>query len=52
MDSRIEVILESILQEQQRTNQILMMLVEAMAEDQENPDAEPVLYMDGSSVDG
>lgn len=52
MDSRIESILESILQEQQRTNQILMMLVEAMAEDQENPGADPVRYMDGRPVDG
>lgn len=45
-------LLSKILQEQQKTNELLAALVEALAEDGGDPDAEPARYMDGSPVRG
>ena len=42
-------VFESILEEQQKTNQLLLMLIQALAEEQ-NDMQEPITYMDGSSV--
>lgn len=46
---RTEVLM-AILQEQRQTNQLLLMLIEAMGEDDSDTDAEPRAYMDGSPV--
>lgn len=51
MSEQAESLLAELLTEQRQTNQLLMMLIEAMAEDQENPDAEPRVYMDGSRIE-
>ena len=42
--------LSLILQEQRKTNELLVMLIEAMAEADGDMDAEPTHYMDGSPV--
>ena len=47
----MEELLSQMLQEQRKTNELLMLLVEAMAEeDEEDPDSEPMRYMDGTPV--
>ena len=43
-------LLSKILQEQQKTNELLAALVDALAEDGGDPDAAPARYMDGSPV--
>lgn len=45
-------LLQLILQEQRKTNQLLLMLIEAMGEEDADPDDEPVTYMDGTPVVG
>lgn len=42
--------LNRLLEEQVQTNQLLMMLIEAMGEEDADPDDEPVTYMDGTPV--
>ncbi|MFC0710701.1 hypothetical protein [Azorhizophilus paspali] len=42
--------MEQLLLEQRRTNQLLLMLIEALGESESDPDAEPVHYLDGSSI--
>jgi len=49
MTERVESLLTQILEEQRKTNQLLMMLVEALSEETEQ-DEEPRTYMDGSRV--
>lgn len=39
-----------MLEEQRKTSQLLLMLIEAMGEEDSDPDDEPVTYMDGSPV--
>lgn len=41
--------LNRLLEEQRKTNQLLVLLIEAMVQE-DNPDAEPLTYMDGSPV--
>ena len=36
-----------MLEEQRKTNQLLLLLIDAMSED-DDPDAEPLTYMDGT----
>ncbi|MCY1375551.1 hypothetical protein D9M69_629750 [compost metagenome] len=43
-------LLESIVVEQQKTNSLLAALVEALAEEGQDPDAPPARYLDGSKV--
>lgn len=45
-----EQLLERILAEQRKTNQILLMLVEALAEEEEREAQEPEVYLDGTAV--
>lgn len=45
----MESLLTQLLEEQRKTNQLLLMLVEALAEESEH-DEEPITYMDGSMV--
>lgn len=46
----MESLLTQLLEEQRKTNQLLLMLIEAMAQGDADPDAEPVTYMDGTKV--
>lgn len=39
-----------MLEEQRKTSQLLLMLIEAMGEEDSDPDADPQTYMDGSPV--
>ena len=48
----MESLLKQMLLEQQRTNQLLLMLIEALGESESDSDAEPVRYLDGSSIHG
>ena len=45
----MESLLTQILEEQRKTNQLLLMLVEALSEETEHDD-EPSTYMDGTKV--
>jgi hypothetical protein len=45
-------IMSQMLIEQQKTNELLAALVDALAEDGGDPDAEPARYMDGTPVRG
>jgi hypothetical protein len=44
----MESLLVQMLEEQRKTNELLLMLIEAMGQDEIDPDAEPLTYMDGS----
>lgn len=46
----VESLLAQILEEQRKTNQLLLMLIEAMGQDEGEPDQVPVTYLDGSLV--
>lgn len=48
MTERVESLLTHLLEEQRKTNQLLMMLVEALAQEDAEPDVVPVAYLDGS----
>lgn len=50
MTGRVESLLVQILEEQRKTNQMLLMLIEAMGRDEGEPDPVPVTYLDGSLV--
>lgn len=50
MKDRVELLLEDILVEQRKANQLLLMLIEALGEEEADPDAEPQTYMDGTPV--
>lgn len=41
----------ALLEEQRKTNHLLLMLIQAMGEDEQDPDAMPLTYMDGSPVE-
>ena len=49
MTERVESLLTQLLEEQRKTNQLLLMLVEALSEEAD-PDEEPRTYMDGTRV--
>lgn len=50
MNEHAESLLSQMLEEQRKTNQLLLMLIEAMGEAEADPDEEPATYMDGSRV--
>ena len=51
MSEHIESLLDQLLAEQRKTNALLALLIEAMAEgEDDDPDAEPSVYMDGTPV--
>ena len=51
MTGRVESLLVQILEEQRKTNELLLMLIQAMAEEQgQDPEQAPSTYMDGSPV--
>lgn len=43
-------IFHQILKEQSKTNDLLAMLIDAMSNEEEDQDAQPLTYMDGSYV--
>ena len=43
-------ILQRMLEEQMQTNQLLLLLIEALSEEGGNEDQEPQTYMDGTPV--
>ena len=49
MTERVESLLTQLLEEQRKTNRLLLMLVEALSEESEQ-DEEPRTYMDGTKV--
>lgn len=48
--SDIRPLLEVMVAEQQKTNSLLAALVEALAEEDQDPDGPPARYLDGSRV--
>ena len=50
MKDQDESLLAQILQEQRQTNQLLLMLIEAMGEEADESDSEPGVYLDGAPV--
>ncbi|HGT3090113.1 TPA: hypothetical protein ACM2XW_001401 [Pseudomonas aeruginosa] len=48
----VRVILHNLLEEQRKTNQLLHLLIQALAEDGDDSDAMPVSYLDGTSIQG
>lgn len=51
MNDQSESLLAQILEEQKKTNALLLMLIEAMGEEQGmDEDRDPVTYMDGSLI--
>ena len=51
MSEHAESLLEQMLLEQRKTNQLLSLLIEALADEEgSDPDAPPLTYMDGSPV--
>lgn len=49
MSEPVQSLLSQILEEQRKTNELLLMLIQAMAEDQDQ-DQQVSTYMDGSPV--
>lgn len=49
MSDRAESLLEQLVAEQKQTNQLLMLLIQALA-DETDPDVEPTHYMDGTPI--
>lgn len=50
MTEQSELLLERILEEQRKTNQLLMLLVETLAEEADEDEREPGVYLDGTAV--
>ncbi|ERZ12378.1 hypothetical protein [Pseudomonas aeruginosa] len=46
------VILRNLLEEQRKTNQLLHLLIQALAEDGDDPEAVPTSYLDGTPIQG
>ncbi|HCL3183055.1 TPA: hypothetical protein N2A19_004144 [Pseudomonas aeruginosa] len=51
-EEEVRVILRDLLDEQRKTNQLLHLLIQALAEDGEDPDAMPTSYLDGKPIQG
>lgn len=49
-EEEVRVILRDLLDEQRKTNQLLHLLIQALAEDGEDPEAMPTSYLDGTSI--
>lgn len=47
---RLVELQEKLLAQARQTNQLLLMLVDALGEEEVDPDAEAVTYMDGTSI--
>ncbi|EPQ7090566.1 TPA: hypothetical protein ACID41_003831 [Pseudomonas aeruginosa] len=51
-EDEVRVILRDLLVEQRLTNQLLNLLIQALAEDGEDPEAMPTSYLDGTPIQG
>ncbi|HBN8090539.1 hypothetical protein ACM7KX_29765 [Pseudomonas aeruginosa] len=51
-EEEVRVILRDLLVEQRLTNQLLNLLIQALAEDGEDPEAMPTSYLDGTPIQG
>lgn len=51
-EDEVRIILRDLLDEQRLTNQLLNLLIQALAEDGEDPDAMPTSYLDGTPIQG
>ncbi|HDQ4497979.1 hypothetical protein ACUS6I_21005 [Pseudomonas aeruginosa] len=51
-EEEVRVILRALLVEQRLTNQLLNLLIQALAEDGEDPEAMPTSYLDGTPIQG
>lgn len=47
----METLLQEIRDEQRKTNDLLVMLIEALGEEEADPDVMPTRYMDGSMIE-
>ena len=48
----IKLLIKSLIEEQEKTNQLLAMLVDALAEEHIDIDEQPTHYIDGTPIDG
>lgn len=48
MREKNETLLRKLLSEQRKTNELLVLLIDALAENEGDEDGEPVVYMDGT----
>ncbi|HBP5505585.1 hypothetical protein [Pseudomonas aeruginosa] len=51
-EEEVRLLLRDLLDEQRKTNQLLHLLIKALAEDGEDPDAVPTSYLDGTPIQG
>ncbi|MDI4064597.1 hypothetical protein QK416_11280 [Pseudomonas aeruginosa] len=51
-EDEVRIILRDLLDEQRKTNQLLHLLIQALAEDGEDTDAMPTSYLDGTPIQG
>ncbi|HEQ0018829.1 TPA: hypothetical protein VDW60_004479 [Pseudomonas aeruginosa] len=51
-EEEVRLLLRDLLDEQRKTNQLLHLLIQALAEDGEDPDAVPTSYLDGTPIQG
>lgn len=51
MNERAELLLEDLLAEQQKTNKLLGMLIEALADEQVDDEQVATIYLDGTPKD-
>ncbi|HCE8380037.1 TPA: hypothetical protein NHR78_004643 [Pseudomonas aeruginosa] len=51
-EDEVRIILRDLLDEQRKTNQLLHLLIQALAEDGEDPEAMPTSYLDGTPIQG
>ncbi|WP_185832040.1 hypothetical protein [Pseudomonas aeruginosa] len=46
----VRVILHNLLEEQRKTNKLLQLLIQALAEDGDDPEATPTSYLSGEPI--
>ncbi|NYU58375.1 hypothetical protein [Pseudomonas aeruginosa] len=51
-EEEVRLLLRDLLDEQRKTNQLLHLLIQALAEDGDDPEAMTVNYLDGTSIQG
>ncbi|HCF1755715.1 hypothetical protein ACNAQ8_31315 [Pseudomonas aeruginosa] len=49
-EDEVRIILRDLLDEQRKTNQLLHLLIQALAEDDEDTDAMPTSYLSGAPI--
>lgn len=46
----VRLLLRDLLDEQRKTNQLLLLLIQALAEDGDDPEAAPTRYLSGEPI--